>query len=449
MAWVSDDDADLEAALGDVNLVLNRVRLAAFLSSFAQDRDVKDMLALDLLGAAMGLPLSSTGAAGVTEALTIRPFRIWEYLWLYKCLGLSAGGLKVLDLGGPASHLSILAAIAGCRVTSVDVNPEIVEAAKACACGFSLTSLDPRVGDMRDLSAFSDGEFDVVVSCSVLEHLTGEDQKVALREAARVLRPGGVVGLTFDFGIGAPGANEHLPPPHDPAATALEALERYVQGGLVQVGNPFREDPIPGCLFRHQSILYTVASLFLGKEPIPEVRRPRCESGGSVLRRLVIPDLPYRIQKEMRLAAKSEKDQEIAQLTAELNARESALGDMRSQLQSAGVSFREKDERAVALEHAAAERLAAMLEKDLLIARLTDGRKARESELGDMRGQLEGASVSLHEKDARAAALEHAAAERLAAMLEKDLLIARLTAELEARESALDDLRSKRTVTPQ
>jgi ubiquinone/menaquinone biosynthesis C-methylase UbiE len=76
--------------------------------------------------------------------------------------------------------------VAGCHVTSVDINPAFVQAAHECARALNLTTLDTRVGDMQELSAFADESFDAVVCCSVLEHLTAQDQEVPLREAARV-----------------------------------------------------------------------------------------------------------------------------------------------------------------------------------------------------------------------------------------------------------------------
>lgn len=346
MSWMSDEDAGLPAAIDGVNLVLNRARLAAFLARFAEDKDVRDLLALDVLGMAAGLPLSSTGLEESEPTMAARPFRLWEYVWLYKSLGLAAGGLRVLDLGGPASHLSVLAALAGCRVTSVDINPAFVRAAQECAGALGITSLDPRVGDMRDLSAFPEGHFDVVLSCSVLEHLSAQDQEIALREMARVLKPGGTVGLTFDYGSGAPGANEHLPPPHDPPGSSAEALRRYQQGGLSAAGNRFLEDPVPGCLFRHETVTYTVASLFLAKSPLPVPPVPRCEPGGAIVSGVTIREFPYRIHKrldaeaaamhtlraerdvlrqaaEERLAGMLEKEEEIGRLSAELHARNS------------------------------------------------------------------------------------------------------------------------------
>src|SRR5579859_1178988 len=232
-----------------------------------------------------------------------------------------------------------MVAFAGCHVTSVDINPAFVQAAHECARALDVTTLDTRVGDMRDLSEFADGSFDAIVCCSVLEHLTAPDQEVALREAARVLKPGGMVGLTFDFGVGAPGANEHLPPPHDPPTSASEALRRYSQGGLTPVGNPFTEDPIPGVLFHHESIGYTVASLFLAKAPAPPVRIPRCDPSGSRLGKLAIKELPYRMHKyasammgELRHkdVIIAHKDHAIEQLRAEIATRDAALEDIRT-----------------------------------------------------------------------------------------------------------------------
>lgn len=326
LAEMRDGDERLDPSIGRINLVWNRARLAAFLSEFSEDRDVRDLLTLDLLGITTGIPLSSTGAAENLPSLIFRPFRLWEYVSIYKTLGLSSGGLKVLDLGGPATHLSLLAAIAGSTVTSVDINAGFVDAAKACARSLKLRTLDPVCGDMRDLSRFPADSFDAVICCSVLEHLTGPDQERALREMARVVKPGGLVGLTFDYGLGAPGANEYLPPPHDPPPSAAEAVHRYSQGGLVVVGNEFSEDPLPGCLFHDPVIRYTVASLFLAKPPLPEVRTPRSEPTGSALGCLVMEALPFKIHDGARRVREMQQlSRRVPQLEEGLAATETAL----------------------------------------------------------------------------------------------------------------------------
>jgi SAM-dependent methyltransferase len=326
-------------------------------------------LALDVFGFAAGLPLSSTGAADSGPLLVERPFRLWEYAWLYKVLGLASGQARVLDLGGPATHISVLAAIAGCTVTSIDINPEFVDHAQDVARILQLRSLEARVGDMRDLSGLPSDSFDCVMSCSVLEHLTGEDQQTALREMARVLKPGGAIGLTFDFGEPAPGQNEYLPPPHEPPRNAKEALQRYVQGGLTVEGNAFCEDPVPRSLFRDQSVSYTVAALFLTKAPGIYLHRPQPCSDGSAWSRLVIAKLPNRLyanplngkEELMRLRETvQKKEDEIRRLSAELSEREAAL-------QAAS-------ERAEALDTEAKERLKEMLVKEEILQRLNKHR---------------------------------------------------------------------------
>jgi len=276
--------------------------------------------------------------------LALRPFRLWEYTWLYKSLRLSEGGMKILDLGGSASHLPILAALAGCKVTTLDINAAFVQAAQEVAHGLNLRSFDACVGDMRDLSGFPEDSFDTVLCCSVLEHLTAHDQELTLMQMARVLKPGGAIGLTFDYGTPAPGANEHLPPPHEPPLTAAEVLRRYLQGPLLLAGNAFTEDPIPGALFHDEHIRYTVASLFLTKSPAFPIDVPKCEPAGTVLGGLVIQDLPSRVYKTVTRAQQAAYELEQ--------------------------SLEEERQHAAVLEAIASERLIAMQEKEDLIMRL-------------------------------------------------------------------------------
>ncbi|MGO1974027.1 MAG: class I SAM-dependent methyltransferase [Propionibacteriaceae bacterium] len=104
-------------------------------------------------------------------------------------------GTRVLDLGcgigGPARHL---AASLGADVTGVDVTTEFVEVA------ISLTRrcrLDQRVRFVRSsvLSLpFDDDTFDVATLLAVGMNLP--DKQAVFTEAARVLRPGGVLAIS-------------------------------------------------------------------------------------------------------------------------------------------------------------------------------------------------------------------------------------------------------------
>ena len=383
MAQAEATDTALPFSIPGVNVVLNRARLACFLAAFSEDRDIQDLITLDIAAKAAGLPVSSTGLAGNTEPLALRPFRIWEYCWLYKSLGLSRGGWKVLDLGGPASHLSMLAAKAGCNVISLDVNPDIVRAGQDCARALRLESLDARLGDMRDLSVFPAESFDVVVSCSVLEHLTAADQQAALGEVERVVRPGGLIGLTFDFGMAAPAMNIHLDGPHEPPDSAAEALRRYRRGQLVVVGNAFEENPIGGALFREPSISYNIASLFLAKPPAPDVVLPVCEESRRGLTGFPIRGLPRLVYQR----AVSE--------AALLNALQEEREQWR---QNASRNALETNSE---LEVAAADRLAGMLEKEAEIQRLRAELDARQRTIEKLDNELKHAIAVINKHHRR------------------------------------------------
>lgn len=103
-----------------------------------------------------------------------------------------APGARVLDVGGATGvHAAPLAAD-GYDVLLVD--PVADQVARAAAHG----TFEARVGDARDLSAagpdLGDDEFDAVLLLGPLYHLASrEDRLRALREAARVTRPGGTV----------------------------------------------------------------------------------------------------------------------------------------------------------------------------------------------------------------------------------------------------------------
>lgn len=81
----------------------------------------------------------------------------------------------------------------GVNVTGIDVAPTIVSDAAARNPG-----LEAVVADVRSLP-FPDGSFDAVFSGSTLDHFESVAEiPFALRELARVLRPGGSLILTLD-----------------------------------------------------------------------------------------------------------------------------------------------------------------------------------------------------------------------------------------------------------
>lgn len=95
---------------------------------------------------------------------------------------------RVADVGGgPGTHASHLAGL-GYEVVLVDPVPNHIEQASAVAtdAGFSC-----HLGDARSLP-LPDASFDAVLLMGPLYHLAdAADRQLALREALRVLRPGG------------------------------------------------------------------------------------------------------------------------------------------------------------------------------------------------------------------------------------------------------------------
>jgi SAM-dependent methyltransferase len=122
-------------------------------------------------------------------------------------------GARVLEVGCGPGRLSILLARRhGLDVTGLDLDPAMVERARANAArsaeqhGRKPSFL---VGDVASL-AFPDRSFDLVVSTLSMHHWA--DPMAGLAEIGRVLRPGGLA-LVWDFRAGRVPLHGHLPDP--------------------------------------------------------------------------------------------------------------------------------------------------------------------------------------------------------------------------------------------
>ena len=96
-------------------------------------------------------------------------------------------GRAVLDAGAGQGTFSQLLHEHGFEVTSTDASAAAVEVLRRRLAGPVLQA------DVADLP-FTDETFDAAVLGEVLEHLA--DDRAALREVARVLRPGGVLAVS-------------------------------------------------------------------------------------------------------------------------------------------------------------------------------------------------------------------------------------------------------------
>jgi SAM-dependent methyltransferase len=128
-------------------------------------------------------------------------------------------GTDLLDVGCGSGRFCQLAAARGARVAGIDATPEFVAIARE-----RTPAADVRLGDMQFLP-WDEDAFDVVTGFNAFFYAA--DIVAALREAARVLRPGGHIALTA---FGRPERCESAP--------ALEYLAPLLPAHAVEADEP-------------------------------------------------------------------------------------------------------------------------------------------------------------------------------------------------------------------
>lgn len=103
-------------------------------------------------------------------------------------------GKEVLCLASGGGQQSAAFALLGARTTVLDLSDEQLDRDRAAAAHYGVT-VDAVQGDMRDLSRFADRRFDVVWHAYSINFVP--EALPVLREAARVLAPGGYYRVEF------------------------------------------------------------------------------------------------------------------------------------------------------------------------------------------------------------------------------------------------------------
>lgn len=132
--------------------------------------------------------------------------REFEYPWAADQLASIGSCLNIVELGGGLSGLQFTLASQGHRVINVDpgleaagVGFDLDEARHARLSGiFGQVDLRPTTIAHAGLT---EGDTDLLLAVSVLEHFASEDLDELAREARRILRPGGWLVCTLDLFI--------------------------------------------------------------------------------------------------------------------------------------------------------------------------------------------------------------------------------------------------------
>ncbi len=125
----------------------------------------------------------------------------------------AAPGVRWLDLACGTGAVAERAAAAGAEVVGIDLSPGLIETAQERAKNQGL-SIDYRVGDCENLDV-EDAAFDVVSStCGIM---FAPDHEATARELARIVRPGGRIGLANWTPAGGVGDMFRVMAPFQPA----------------------------------------------------------------------------------------------------------------------------------------------------------------------------------------------------------------------------------------
>ncbi len=130
--------------------------------------------------------------------------RAFEYPWAFEA-GKIKPGMRILEIGGGLAGFQFTLERHGCKVVNVDPGLEAAGVGWLCdhASMDKLNRIFQTNVDLRnttiDRADLKDGEFDIVYSISVIEHLPPAEVVSAIEHAYRSLKRGGLFILTVDL----------------------------------------------------------------------------------------------------------------------------------------------------------------------------------------------------------------------------------------------------------
>jgi ubiquinone/menaquinone biosynthesis C-methylase UbiE len=145
---------------------------------------------------------------------------------------------RALDISTGGGHTALAFAPLVEQVVATDLTPEMLVAAEKFIREQGITNVEFELADAENLP-FSDSEFDLVTNRIALHHYP--DAPRAIREIARVLKPGGLIGFTDNTvppNKQVAGYINHFEKLRDPSHNwcyPIERLQRYFEEAGLEV----------------------------------------------------------------------------------------------------------------------------------------------------------------------------------------------------------------------
>jgi 2-polyprenyl-3-methyl-5-hydroxy-6-metoxy-1,4-benzoquinol methylase len=125
-------------------------------------------------------------------------YRVIEYSTVASCLN-QLYGCKILDIGSLDSLFPLFLATKGAEVHAIDINQKVLEL-NTLSKRLGVNNFHALVMDATKLN-YPDNFFDIVTAISTIEHILPLDEgdTEAMKEIARVLKPGGIAVITVPY----------------------------------------------------------------------------------------------------------------------------------------------------------------------------------------------------------------------------------------------------------